>query len=299
MLIQSIDVKSGEDRTFNLTAPIPIYGSLDIKSTPRASVYIDGKKIDETPIIIPQILIGKHEIALQANGYKPHKQTIEIQEEKIAEMNINLQEVDKMATLKITSVPSNASVSINGRSIGVTPLTKDNLPLGKTKVLFSMDGYMGYKPLEKTIDLKPGYNEIYGELHQKKVKPIKQPKPYKEELAVADGDFFDYWGSPSAPLGIAFGQYSKYGWYFEGRIGDNSEHTRAACTAGVIVRAIDPIYIYGGLGWGYGMGEGEGLELEIGATLMIKSLRLSIGYSKFNSFGEIHFGIGVQTNWVN
>ncbi|KAA6302356.1 MAG: hypothetical protein EZS26_001469 [Candidatus Ordinivivax streblomastigis] len=300
--VQSIDVKAGENKILNLTATTPIYGSLDIKSTPRASVYIDGKKIDESPAIISQILVGKHEIELQSNDYKIHKQTIEVQEGKIAELNATLQEEDKLATLRITSNVPMVYVLINGENIGQTPITKENLPLGKTTVFLSKAGYKP-QPLKKTIYLKSGYNEIYGELQREKVKSIKQPKPHKKELAIADGDFFDYWGSPSAPIGIAMGQYSNYGWYFEGRIGDNTEYMRAALTAGVIVRAIDPIYIYGGLGWGslvydydYDpefIKDRDILELEIGATLMIKSLRLSIGYS---NFGEFHFGIGVQTN---
>ncbi|MDR2848345.1 MAG: PEGA domain-containing protein, partial [Bacteroidales bacterium] len=90
--VTSIIVKAGEDKTIDLQTPTPVYGSLDIKSNIDAVVFIDGEKQQETtPAIIKKVLIGKHEIKLQANGYEPYTQTIEVVEGKLFAMNSTLQ----------------------------------------------------------------------------------------------------------------------------------------------------------------------------------------------------------------
>jgi tetratricopeptide (TPR) repeat protein len=87
-----IEVKAGEDKTIPLQAPMPIYGSLNISATVEAAIFIDGVKQKETsPAIIQKVLIGNHEIELQAGG-QSDKQSVEVQEGKIAEVNSALQE---------------------------------------------------------------------------------------------------------------------------------------------------------------------------------------------------------------
>ena len=62
-----------------LDAPRPIYGSLNVESTPdMAILYIDGKEIGETPKFIKEILIGQHEIKLVKNNYRNYTETITV-----------------------------------------------------------------------------------------------------------------------------------------------------------------------------------------------------------------------------
>lgn len=64
-------------QTITLAAPKPIYGSLNIESTPDfATIYIDGKEMGKTPKSIPQILIGQHELKLTMDGYADYMETI-------------------------------------------------------------------------------------------------------------------------------------------------------------------------------------------------------------------------------
>ncbi|MGN1213303.1 MAG: PEGA domain-containing protein, partial [Bacteroidaceae bacterium] len=47
------------NQTISLNKPSPIYGSLDINSTPAdADIYLDDKKIGTTPMFIEEQLIG-------------------------------------------------------------------------------------------------------------------------------------------------------------------------------------------------------------------------------------------------
>jgi tetratricopeptide (TPR) repeat protein len=88
--VTAIEVKAGEDKTIPLQALTPIYGSLNISANVEANIFIDGLKQKETtPAIIQNVLIGKHEIELQAGGLSD-KQAVEVQEGKIAELKVFL-----------------------------------------------------------------------------------------------------------------------------------------------------------------------------------------------------------------
>ena len=59
-----------DGQTIELPAPSPIYGSLNVESTPDfAKLYIDGKLIGETPCSIAEILIGEHSLRLCKEGF--------------------------------------------------------------------------------------------------------------------------------------------------------------------------------------------------------------------------------------
>lgn len=66
-------------QTINLPKPTPIYGSLNIESTPNfATIYIDGKMVGETPKFVKEILIGQHEIKLLKEGHEDYNKSVEI-----------------------------------------------------------------------------------------------------------------------------------------------------------------------------------------------------------------------------
>lgn len=71
--------KALNGQVFTLPSPRPIYGSLNIESTPTfAMAYIDGKMVGETPLLIKEILIGTHEVKLTKEGHEDYVETITI-----------------------------------------------------------------------------------------------------------------------------------------------------------------------------------------------------------------------------
>lgn len=75
--------------------PEPIYGSLEINSTPSGSdVYIDGRLKDKTPYSLNNILIGKHKIKIVNPGYEDKEIEINIEEGQLLSKTIALQEID-------------------------------------------------------------------------------------------------------------------------------------------------------------------------------------------------------------
>ena len=66
-------------RTIMLNPPHPIYGSLNVESTPAfASIFIDGEPMGETPKFVSELLVGQHELRLSKDGYVTRTETVVI-----------------------------------------------------------------------------------------------------------------------------------------------------------------------------------------------------------------------------
>ena len=50
----------------------------DVTSSPRATVYVDGRRIGETPIVDGRLSVGVHEIRLERRGYRTIRDTIDV-----------------------------------------------------------------------------------------------------------------------------------------------------------------------------------------------------------------------------
>jgi hypothetical protein len=107
----TIEAKAGETRTIALEAPVPVYGSLNITANVTAQIYVDDKPTGEvTPYLMNKVLVGSHSVELRADGYQSHKQTVEIQEGKTANIQSELQ---KPAPAPIRTMPGCATSDIN------------------------------------------------------------------------------------------------------------------------------------------------------------------------------------------
>ena len=83
-------------KTIALNNPIPIYGSLMIDGTPMdAVVYLDGKNVGNTPLIVNELLIGEHTVRLEKEGYDKQEKIIQIIEGREEIVTYNLEEVSE------------------------------------------------------------------------------------------------------------------------------------------------------------------------------------------------------------
>ncbi len=95
---QSLTLAKQEQKTVTLNAPQPIYGKLNLTSTPaNCEVYLDGKMIGKSPDVFPNILIGEHSVELRKNGYETQRTKVNIEEGKIADISLNLQRTGSVA----------------------------------------------------------------------------------------------------------------------------------------------------------------------------------------------------------
>lgn len=78
--------------TITLTPPTPVYGSVDINSTPaEAEIWIDGKQVGTTPMFLSECLVGKHEILLKKSGYKDKKFNFLVNEAQMSAVSESLE----------------------------------------------------------------------------------------------------------------------------------------------------------------------------------------------------------------
>lgn len=78
------------NQCYTLEAPKPINGSFYISSDPiMADIFVDGKKMGQTPLML-DLVVGKHKLILQKEGYVTIEKEIEIVEGKSLELSFNL-----------------------------------------------------------------------------------------------------------------------------------------------------------------------------------------------------------------
>ena len=91
-----VNLNPGETQTIEIEAPKPIYGFLEISSTPmQADIYIDGENVGKTPKVLNNLLIGTHELVLKKQGYNDVKKNITIIENETLSITEKLSEADK------------------------------------------------------------------------------------------------------------------------------------------------------------------------------------------------------------
>ena len=91
---QSLTLAKQEQKTVTLNAPQPIFGKLNLTSTPgNCEVYLDGKQIGKSPNVFNNILIGSHTLELRKNGYDRQSQPVSIEEGKITDLSLTLKRI--------------------------------------------------------------------------------------------------------------------------------------------------------------------------------------------------------------
>lgn len=138
------------DRTIPLSR---ILGQISIQSLPaNASVVIDGQATLTLPYS-GTLESGKHTLHIQAPGYTPISDQIEITNtQKLVQRSYRMQPLQ--SAVRIKTVPGSARVTLDGRSIDNGALTTVNANQSyNIKV-----SYPGYETAQRTIQVGPGKN---------------------------------------------------------------------------------------------------------------------------------------------
>ena len=113
-LKKTINVLSGQTLRENIEKLQAINGKLNLDSNPfEAEIYIDAKHYGQTPMQIPNLLIGEHNLQLKKEGFKDFSTKIKIEENKTAQYTFTLQEKPKFTEYKLLK-------TLNGHSYPIT-----------------------------------------------------------------------------------------------------------------------------------------------------------------------------------
>ncbi len=138
--VAQIEAKTSEVRV-GLFAEVTIKeGKLDIRSEPSGgTVYIDQKKMGETPLLFPGIRTGQHVVRVIKDGYEPYEGRVDVAEEDTKRINAVLKR--KTGALLVRTNPPGASVFIDGKSVGMSPYEGNVSSLGAHRLAVKKPGY--------------------------------------------------------------------------------------------------------------------------------------------------------------
>jgi hypothetical protein len=132
-------------------------GIVKLFSEPKgASIYLDSKKLENvTPTIIEGVLVGKHTIVYELEGYDSTSFDFEVEKNKFKEISKKLYKVGtvKTAFISLTVNPSDSKITINNKEADL-PINDYEIPYNEDiDIVVKKSGYGTFK---KTINLKRG-----------------------------------------------------------------------------------------------------------------------------------------------
>lgn len=143
---QTVRIVENDNRTIELTAPVPITGTAALTSNPNgASVSIDGKDYGKTPQNI-NLIIGNHVVAFSMPNYRTEEKSFTVKEDDMTNVSATL---SNYARMTINSNPSGATLYLDGENKGRTPFTGE-LASGDYTLRLT---HSGYRDVKKQVHL--------------------------------------------------------------------------------------------------------------------------------------------------
>ena len=138
---------TSSSQTVTLTPPEPVYGVLYVKSDQNsAEVYLDGAHIGQTPLYLPETLIGNHTLKLTKSGCADWTGNVSVAEGQIAEITATLQ---SGAPVTFSSNVAGAQLYLDGILLGPANGTYD-VAFGSHTIVCKASGK---KDLTKSITI--------------------------------------------------------------------------------------------------------------------------------------------------
>ena len=122
---------------------------VNFKSTPKGAVVIvNNQNIGKTPVT-KKYKVGMYELTIQKEGYKTYKVfNFNIDYRPRIDVDITLEKIT--GSLNINTTPPGATIKLNDKEIGKSPVRKDNLELGTYTIEAALQDY---KPVKKAVDI--------------------------------------------------------------------------------------------------------------------------------------------------
>ncbi|MGH9459769.1 MAG: PEGA domain-containing protein, partial [Vicinamibacteria bacterium] len=118
----------------------PLTGSLEVTANvDGATVYLDGEALGAAPVRREQVSTGRHSIRVEAPGFQTFERPVNINSGLESQVQALLEPAP--VQLRVESDVPGASVFVDRRYIGTTPLTVDDLGPGRYDLTVSAEGY--------------------------------------------------------------------------------------------------------------------------------------------------------------
>jgi serine/threonine protein kinase len=148
----SVDIQSNQVAVVNADLKKKP-GYLTVNTKPEgADVYLGNDSLGKTPLEKFPVAYGKYKLKIVLPNYKETDADIDVQIGKETTINENLEPL--LGTIKVDSSPQGATVIIDNKAVGITPLEKKIIQ-GRKHISLALTGY-------NTVvrDLTVDYNKI-------------------------------------------------------------------------------------------------------------------------------------------
>lgn len=152
-------------------------GRLLVRSSPAgARVQLDGKDVGATPLTLRALAFGSHTVRVTRTGYGPEERRVTVSASQPAQsivvdltpprgrptpeggaevVGARPATTGGAGVLIVDSRPSGAAIYIDGRRVGTTPATIDNVRVGQHTLFLELEGFRGWSRL---VELAAGEN---------------------------------------------------------------------------------------------------------------------------------------------
>jgi serine/threonine protein kinase len=152
--------------------PAPVTGRVTVQSIPAgALITFDGKSRGSAPQTFADLPLGKYTLKVARSGYVPKTQDVVLTaEEPSRDVTVRLERpgaagragsassaAARTGILVVDTLPKGASVTIDGKPAGVTPVRVPALAIGTHTVRIQL---AGHKPVVTTVTIKAGENKL-------------------------------------------------------------------------------------------------------------------------------------------
>ncbi len=162
--VHSLDVISVADFERTYEPLKPIYGALNITSTPSdATVTIDGAEVGKTPLMLSNILVGERKVTLSLEGYQTKTVTATVVKDQVKSVEATLVK-GRVATTTTTPTYSGSSYK-KSNSITKTSKTKKGnmfmLGFGLELGYDSTSGSEAFREISIPVELRIGRSDQF------------------------------------------------------------------------------------------------------------------------------------------
>lgn len=148
----SVEVTTASRQTLEYTLErLPGRLLVDAGDVEGAEVLVDGEVVGTSPLASVSVPAGEREIVVRAEGYVAFRTVLEI-EGRGTEQRLEVELLANSAPVTFATNPPGATVRVDGRSLGTTPLTTA-VSAGRRAVTYSRDAF---KPATRRIDVVAG-----------------------------------------------------------------------------------------------------------------------------------------------
>jgi formylglycine-generating enzyme required for sulfatase activity len=149
---RDLDAEGGGNEVRLVFELVPDWAPVTLDSEPAGAEVLVGEDVVGTTPVEFELASGAHELTVRLDGYKSWRQRVEVEPDTpLALPPVTLEAAD--GRIRVSSEPAGATVLVDGRFRGRTPVAVDLEPGRSFKVTVSQ---AGYRDAEKTVRLKSG-----------------------------------------------------------------------------------------------------------------------------------------------